>query len=81
MLAPFKEILLYHGQQLKELIFPINAKSPDKQDREVAEHLTKEIWNTVSNTQNTPISWFKLEQYIQKLASCYEKKSYIRKNA
>ena len=79
VLAPFEEILLYHGQELKELIFPINAKFPDKQDCEVAEHLTKEIWNAVSNTRNTPISWFKLEQYIQKLASCYDKKMLHKK--
>ena len=54
VLAPFEERLLYHGQQLKELIFPVNAKSPDEQDREVTEHLSEVIWNTVSNTRNTP---------------------------
>ena len=63
----FDRSLVFHG---REIIFPINAKNPGPQDREVASEITKVIFNVVSGLEprKTPISWFKFEQIIQKLA-------------
>ena len=72
MLCPaFNKSLLFHGQQLNEIIFPLNAKTPGPQDHAVAGEITKEILNAATDTEarETPISWFKFEQHLQKLAS------------
>ena len=71
MLSPaFDPSLVYRGQDLKEIIFPVNAKTPDSQDHQVASELTNVISNAASSMKprKTPISWFKFEQYLQKLA-------------
>ena len=54
----------------KNIIFPINAKNPGPHDHEVASEITKVIFNVVSGLEprKTPISWFKFEQLIQKIA-------------
>ena len=59
--------LVFHGQGI---IFPINAKNPGPQDHEVASEITKVIFDVVSDLEprKTPISWFKFEQLIQKMA-------------
>ena len=71
MLSPaFDPSLVYRGQDLKEIIFPVNAKTPDSQDHQVASELTNVISKAASSMKprKTPISWFKFEQYLQKLA-------------
>ena len=71
LLSPaFDPSLVYRGQDLKEIIFPVNAKTPDSQDHQVASELTNVISNAASSMKprKTPISWFKFEQYLQKLA-------------
>ena len=63
----YDKSLVFRGQGI---IFPINAKNPGPQDREVASEITKVIFDVVSSSEprKTPISWFKFEQIIQKLA-------------
>ena len=63
----FDKSLVFHGQGI---IFPINAKNPGPQDHEVASKITKVIFDIVSDSERrkTPISWFKFEQLIQKIA-------------
>jgi len=63
----FDQSLVFHGQ---EIIFPVNARKPSRQDHEVTSEITKVIFNVVSGLEprKTPISWFKFEQIIQKLA-------------
>ena len=69
----FNRCLVFHG---REVIFPINAKNPDRQDHEVASEITEMITNTASglDPRKTPISWFKFEQLIQKLVGDYGKR-------
>ena len=77
LLCPlFEQSLVYHGQNLTELIFPINCKTPDSQDHEVATELTKVIFNVADSLQprNTPISWFKFEQHMLTLSRDHNKK-------
>ena len=63
----FDNSLVFRGQGI---IFPINAKNPGPQDHEVANEITKVIFDVVSGLEprKTPISWFKFEQLIQKMA-------------
>ena len=72
----FNQSLVFHGLQMKELVFPINAKNPGTQDKEVASKITEVITNAVSSLKprKTPISWFKLEQHIQKEAQKHNRK-------
>ena len=65
----FGQSLIYYGQQMKELIFPVNAKTPECKDHEVAKELTKEILKVASSLESrkTPISWFEFEKHIHKL--------------
>ena len=60
----------------KGIIFPINAKNPGPRDHEVASAITKVIFDLVSGLEprKTPISWFKFEQLIQKIARDDEKR-------
>ena len=63
----YDKSLVFRGQGL---IFPINAKNPGPQDREVTSEITNVIFDVVSDLEprRTPISWFKFEQVIQKIA-------------
>ena len=62
----FGQSLIFYGQQMKELIFPVNAKTPEAEDHKVAEELTKEILKVASSLEprKTPISWFEFEKHI-----------------
>ena len=72
----FDQSLVFHGLDMKELVFPINANNPGPQDHEVADKITEVIFNVASSLEprKTPISWFKFEQLIQKLAREYRKR-------
>ena len=63
----FDKSLAFYRQGI---IFPINAKNPGPQDHEVANTITKVIFDVLSSLEprKTPISWFKFEQLIQKIA-------------
>ena len=69
----FDHSLVFYRQGL---IFPLNAKNPGPQDYEVASVITKVIFDVVSGLEprRTPISWFKFEQIIQKVARDYGKR-------
>ena len=72
LLAPaFQRILLYYGEGMKELIFPVNAKNPGRQDQEVARELRKAILSAASTVKShkTPLAWHLLEIALRKLAA------------
>jgi len=66
----FDQSLVFHGQQLNEVIFPVNAKVPKSDDFEVAKELRAEILRATSHVprKKTPVSWFILEQVIHRIA-------------
>ena len=72
----FHKSLIFHGEDMRQLVFPINAKNPGPQDYKVANKITEKIFNVVSSLKprKTPISWFKFEQVIQKLCRTYGKR-------
>jgi len=65
----FGQNLIFYGQKMKELIFPVNAQVPKAEDHEVAKELTKEILKVASSLElrKTPISWFEFEKHIHML--------------
>ena len=72
LLAPaFQRKLLYYGEEMKELIFPLNAKNPCRQDQEVAKQLRKTILSAASTVKShkTPLAWHLLEIALRKLAA------------
>ena len=77
MLCPdFDQSLVFRGQNMNEVIFPINAKNPGPQDHKVANELTDVISKTISSLKplKTPISWFQFEQLMQKLGRGYRRR-------
>ena len=72
----FKNSLLYYGEKMEELIFPINAKKPTKKDRLVAKQLRSAIISVASSLKRTktPISWHMLEIALRRLATERNKK-------
>ena len=60
-------LIFYH--QLKELIFPVNAKYPNKEDKAVAGKLVEAtIRSSAPKPVQIPLAWFMLEQVLRKLA-------------
>ena len=60
-------LIFYH--QLKDLIFPVNAKNPTKEDRAVAGKLVNAtIHTSAPKPVLIPLPWFMLEQVLRKLA-------------
>ena len=67
MLTPLKDHLVYYRLG-SEVIFPINAKKPKKQDHQVCAEIRKQIEDKESGPPpyKIPIGWFLLEQDIIK---------------
>ena len=60
-------LVFYHP--FTDVIFPINAKSPNEQDHQVCDTIRKQIENKkCAPPHKIPIGWFLLEQDIIKLA-------------
>ena len=81
MLSPaFDKSLVYFGQQLKEVIFPINAKTPEPEDHEVAKELRTVILKAASGKKRkkTPVSWYVLDQIIHRMATALRRKILTR---
>ena len=67
MLTPSLECQLVHYSLGSEVIFPINAKEPDGQDKEVCAMIRKHIEDKkCAPPYKIPIGWFLLEQDIIK---------------
>ena len=62
-----ESLIFYH--QLKELIYPVNAKNPNQEDKAVAGELRKAtIRSSAPKAVQIPLPWFMLEQLLRKLA-------------
>jgi len=59
--------LVYHGESLKELIFPMNAKEPGEEEKRIAAILREEI-EKCSREVVIPIWWYILEMILRLLA-------------
>ena len=69
MLPPaVKAEAVYYGEDKKQLIFPVNAKTPRPQDEEVAAELREVVVKRSSvKPKRLPLRWHALELALQKL--------------
>ena len=69
MLPPaVKAEAIYYGEDMKQLIFPVNAKTPEPEDKEVASELRNTVVKRSSvKPKKIPLRWHALELSLQKL--------------
>ena len=69
MLSPaVREHVLYYGEGMEEVIFPIDAKHPGKEEQKIAADLRRLIIEKCSlKPEKIPLRWFGLEVALQEL--------------
>lgn len=60
--------LLHKGEDLKEVVFSVNGKAPQDEDKHVAKVLREQIISTSPQPTKLPIAWFGLEILLQRSA-------------
>ena len=58
--------VVYKGETLEEVIFAVNCKSPQDQDKLVAKALRQKIMYVSPESIKMPIAWFGLEVFLQR---------------
>ncbi|KAL5506732.1 hypothetical protein EMCRGX_G008465 [Ephydatia muelleri] len=58
--------IVYNGEELEEVIFAVNGKTPQDEDRHVAKVLREEIISVCPQPIKMPIAWFGLEVLLQR---------------
>ena len=58
--------VLYNGESLKDIIFAVNGKAPQKEDRHVAKKLRQKIISMSPSVMKVPIVWFGLEILLER---------------
>ena len=58
--------ILCNGERLKEVIFAVNGKSPQDEDRHVSKVLRQNIMSRCPQAIKVPIAWFGLEVLLQR---------------
>ena len=66
LLDPSMYHVLYKGERLKEVIFAVNCKAPQDEDRHVAQVLREKIVSMSPQSMKMPIAWFCLEVLFQR---------------
>ena len=74
LLPKFEDEVMYFNVPKKELIFPLNAKSPKKEDWTTAEVIRKLIMEKCSlPPDDTPLRWYGLEIALQEMAEALKR--------
>ena len=69
MLEPeFSDQLVYHSEDMKQLLIPLNTLEPDKTDKARATVVRKAVENSPAQEVEVPIWWYIFEQLLQELA-------------
>ena len=69
LLPKFEDEVVYFNVRKKELIFPLNAKSPEEEDWKTAKEIRKLIMEKCSpQPDDTPLRWYGLEIALQEMA-------------
>ena len=66
LLFPGGYRVLYKGEKLKEVIFAVNCKSPQDEDKCVAKVLRHQVMSVSPQPIKMPIAWFGLEVFLQR---------------
>ena len=69
MLKPeFSDQLVYSSQDMKKLIFPVNALNPGRKERSTAQSLRCHVEDSGAEKVKIPIWWYIMELLLQELA-------------
>ena len=66
VLDPDHSTTVFTGQNMTEVIFAVNGKFPQDEDRHVAKVLRQKIMSVSPQSKKMPISWFGLEVFLQR---------------
>ena len=65
----FHDNIIYCGASRNEILFSVNAKTPNDDDRATARKLRAKIQSLASPPKPIPLQWYGLEMEIERLAS------------
>ena len=69
LLPQFKEQVIFCDKNLQEMIFSINAKQPERRDRECVEAVRRILTNKLGTRRvNVPLRWHALEHKLRQIA-------------
>ena len=68
ILRPIQDNVLLRAGRLEEVIFPVNAKSPDPEDKAIAKQLRQAIESLKPPAEKIPLQWYGLELELEKEA-------------
>ena len=69
LLPEFANELISHGEELREVIFPLNAQSPGEDERRIAHEIRKVIMEQCSpQADMLPLGWYALELKLREIA-------------
>ena len=68
VLPAVQDSVIYYGEEMKEVIFPVNAKAPGPEEKEIAANL-RELLLEKSSVKpiDIPLQWYGLDFALQKL--------------
>ncbi|XP_064405771.1 uncharacterized protein LOC135350856 isoform X3 [Halichondria panicea] len=75
----YREKLILHGKELDQLIFAINAKSPNENDKDKVKFIRETIESSPPFEVDVPIKWFVLEVFLNNFSNHFNRKV-IRKS-
>ena len=69
LLPEFANELISHGEELREVIFPLNAQSPGEDEQRIAHEIRKVIMEQCSpQADMLPLGWYALELKLREIA-------------
>ena len=66
VLDPDRSSIVFTGQNMKEVIFAVNGKFPQDDDRRIAKVLRQKIMSASPQSMKMPLAWFGLEVFLQR---------------
>ena len=66
VLDPDRSSMVFTGQNMKEVIFAVNGKFPQDEDRHIAKVLRQKILSASQQSMKKPLAWFGLEVFLQR---------------
>ncbi len=72
--ANYREELVFHGKEMDQLIFAINAKNPNENEKGVVKLIRERMESSPSFEVVVPIKWFVLEMFINNLSNHLHRK-------
>ena len=66
VLDPDRSSMVFTGQKMKEVIFAVNCKFPQDDDRHIAKVLRQKIMSASPQSMKMPLAWFGLEVFLQR---------------